>query len=45
MRFFSGMSNPEIARELGVSTKTVQNDWLFGKAWLYRELEQESGAG
>ena len=36
MRFFSGMGNDEIAHELGVSTKTVQNDWVFAKAWLYR---------
>jgi RNA polymerase sigma factor (TIGR02999 family) len=38
MRFFSSMSNEEIAQELDVSTKTVQNDWVFAKAWLYRTI-------
>ena len=43
MRFFAGMSNEEIAQELGVSTKTVQNDWIFAKAWLYRAMDEGAG--
>jgi RNA polymerase sigma factor (TIGR02999 family) len=37
-RFFAGMSEDEIAELLGVSTRTVQRDWLKARAWLYKEL-------
>jgi RNA polymerase sigma-70 factor (ECF subfamily) len=40
MRFFSGMTYPEIAKELGVSVNTVKNDWQFAKAWLLREIKK-----
>jgi RNA polymerase sigma factor (TIGR02999 family) len=33
-RFFAGMSDTEIARVLGVSRSTVQDDWRSAKAWL-----------
>lgn len=38
LRFFSGMSNPEIAEHLGVSLRTVESDWAYARAWLMREL-------
>ena len=28
----------EIAELLGVTTRTVQRDWVKARAWLYREL-------
>jgi RNA polymerase sigma factor (TIGR02999 family) len=34
LRFFSGLTNEEIADVLGVSTDTVVRDWNFAKAWL-----------
>ncbi|HEY7191034.1 MAG TPA: ECF-type sigma factor [Vicinamibacterales bacterium] len=37
-RFFGGLSVEEIAEALGVSPRTVQADWAFARAWLYREL-------
>jgi RNA polymerase sigma factor (TIGR02999 family) len=37
-RFFGGMAEEEIAEVLGVSTRTVQRDWLRARAWLYAEL-------
>jgi RNA polymerase sigma factor (TIGR02999 family) len=39
MRFFGGFSVEETAEELGVSVRTVMNDWKFAKVWLLRELE------
>src|SRR5262245_17456300 len=38
LRFFSGMSSPEVAEHLGLSLRTVEADWTHARAWLKREL-------
>ena len=38
LRFFSGMSSPEVAEHLGISLRTVEADWTHARAWLKREL-------
>jgi len=38
LRFFSGMSNPEVAEYLQLSLRTVEIDWTHARAWLKREL-------
>jgi RNA polymerase sigma factor (TIGR02999 family) len=38
LRFFGGLSVEETAQTLGVSPRTVHNDWTFARAWLYRAL-------
>ena len=38
LRFFSGMSSPEVAEHLGLSLRTVESDWAHARAWLKREL-------
>ena len=43
LRFFGGMTGEEIADTLGVSLRTVNNDWAFSKAWLYREMAGKGG--
>lgn len=40
LRFFGGLTNEEIARELGISTDTVTRDWQMAKLWLRRELRK-----
>ena len=40
LRFFSGMSSPEVAEHLGVSIRTVEGDWSHARAWLKRELSR-----
>jgi RNA polymerase sigma factor (TIGR02999 family) len=42
LRFFSGMSSPEVAEHLQVSVRTVESDWTHAKAWLRRELAGKS---
>lgn len=37
-RYFAGLSEAETAEALGVSTRTVERDWLKAKAWLREEL-------
>lgn len=38
LRFFAGMSSPEVAEHLDVSLRTVEGDWTHARAWLRREL-------
>ena len=37
-KYFGGMTEDEIAAVLGVTSRTVQRDWVRARAWLYREL-------
>lgn len=37
--FFGGMTQEEVAVVLGVSTRTVERDWLKAKMFLHRELQ------
>lgn len=37
-RFLSGMTAAETAEALGISEKTVRNEWNFGKAWFLGQL-------
>jgi RNA polymerase sigma factor (TIGR02999 family) len=39
LRHFGGLNNEAIAEVLGISPTTVERDWRFAKAWLYREIE------
>ncbi len=41
MRFFGGLTVAEVAEVLGVSKRTVENDWTVVRAWLRRELSQD----
>ena len=41
LRFYAGLSVDETARTLGVSTRTVNSDWAFARAWLYKELGRD----
>jgi len=38
LRFFGGFSVDETAEALGISVRTVINDWNTARAWLYHEL-------
>lgn len=40
LKFFGGLSGDEIAQQLDTSLRTVNNDWRFARAWLYRKLRQ-----
>lgn len=42
LRFFSGLTNSEVAELLGVSLRTIEGDWSMARAWLLREID---GAG
>jgi RNA polymerase sigma factor (TIGR02999 family) len=38
MRFFGGLTIPEIAEVLSMGKRSVDREWACAKAWLYREL-------
>jgi RNA polymerase sigma factor (TIGR02999 family) len=38
LRFFTGLSVPEVADVLGVSAGTVEGDWRIARAWLRGQL-------
>ena len=38
LRFFAGLEEEEVARILGITTRTVQRDWVKARAWLQSEL-------
>jgi RNA polymerase sigma-70 factor, ECF subfamily len=38
LRFFSGLSVPEVAEHLGLSVRTVEGDWTHARAWLKRDM-------
>jgi len=41
LRFFGGLTAEETAHVLGVSRRTVTEDWRVAKMWLARELAGE----
>lgn len=45
LKFYGGFSNQEIARSLGWSVRTVERQWMFAKAKLYRLVRQLQGQG
>jgi RNA polymerase sigma-70 factor (ECF subfamily) len=38
LKVFAGMEMRELAQALGVSKRTAEGDWTFGRMWLGREL-------
>jgi RNA polymerase sigma factor (TIGR02999 family) len=41
LRFFAGLTMPEIARSLDLSLATVERYWTYARTWLYAELADE----
>jgi RNA polymerase sigma factor (TIGR02999 family) len=41
LRYFVGMTIEETAEVLGISTPTAKRDWIFARAWLFRELKRD----
>lgn len=41
LRFFGGLDNRQIARELAVDERTVGRDWLAARTWIKKQLEKD----
>ncbi len=42
LRYFMGLTEPEIAKLLGVSLMTVSRDWRIARLWLRKEMQPAS---
>jgi RNA polymerase sigma factor (TIGR02999 family) len=40
MKFFGGLSAPEISQVLGLSRATVDRDWATARVWLHRQISR-----
>lgn len=41
LRFFGGLTMPEVAQSLGLSLTTAERYWTYARTWLYAELSEE----
>jgi RNA polymerase sigma factor (TIGR02999 family) len=44
MKFFGGLSSPEIAEVLGLSRATVDRDWATARVWLHRQVQRANSS-
>jgi RNA polymerase sigma factor (TIGR02999 family) len=42
MKFFGGLTNQEVAENLGVTERTVERHWAYAKALLYKSIQTQS---
>jgi RNA polymerase sigma factor (TIGR02999 family) len=40
MKFFGGLSAPEISDVMGISRSTVDRDWATARIWLHRQMRR-----
>ena len=48
LRYFAGLTVPQAAKILGVSTATAERYWAYARAWLHQEMirgNQEASTG
>lgn len=42
LKYFSGLTNKEVAETLGMGERTVDRHWVCAKAWLVRKIEEQA---
>jgi RNA polymerase sigma factor (TIGR02999 family) len=42
LRFFTGLSNVDAAKVLGLAERTAKRTWTYARAWLHEELTKAS---
>ena len=42
MKFFGGLGNEEIAETLGLAKRTLDREWAYAKAWLFRYISEHT---
>ena len=44
LRFFAGLTMPEIAQVLKISLATAERHWTYARTWLYAELKDRGNS-
>jgi RNA polymerase sigma factor (TIGR02999 family) len=44
MKFFGGLSAPEVAEVMGLSRATVDREWATARAWLHRQMRRTASS-
>jgi RNA polymerase sigma factor (TIGR02999 family) len=42
LKFFGGLTNKEVAATLGLGERTVNRQWTYAKAWLFRNIRAQT---
>ena len=42
LKFFGGLTNKDVARTLSVTERTVERQWAYARASLFRMLKQDA---
>lgn len=42
LKFFGGLTNQEVAASLEVTERTVERQWAYAKAWLFRSIRAQA---
>jgi RNA polymerase sigma factor (TIGR02999 family) len=42
LKFFGGLTNLEVAESLGIAERTVDRQWAYAKAWLFRKIREQA---
>jgi RNA polymerase sigma factor (TIGR02999 family) len=45
LRYFAGLTIPQIAEALGISTSTADRSWAYARAWLHAALKRDGTSG
>jgi RNA polymerase sigma factor (TIGR02999 family) len=41
LRYFAGLTVPQVAQVLGISARTADRTWAYAKAWLFQTLKDK----
>ena len=44
LRFYAGLTDAQAAEMLGISRRTADRMWAFGRAWLYRAIRPQTAS-
>jgi RNA polymerase sigma factor (sigma-70 family) len=43
LKFFGGLTNEEVAENLGISLSTVKRQWILARIKLFRWIHEQNG--
>ena len=41
LRYFAGLTNPQVAETMRISLRSVERHWTWAKAWLFRWIREQ----